>query len=150
MTLLMLLFCFYSIATLEAGNSIFIDIINKKIETYNGIEVCNKYHAKDVALLEVKETIVDCMSKEFDINLFCKKMVKTNNFVRGYGIKKSKKIICISGSDVNLKINCRMRNKFCKDIKKECRLLNKLYAYDLSLIRSFSNNNFLNCTFSKK
>ncbi|MFT6068409.1 MAG: hypothetical protein ACJAT2_000176 [Bacteriovoracaceae bacterium] len=129
----------------------------KRIEIYTMKEACQLLGHTDLLLVDKKDrSTLDCMGKYEKVTSFCeKKFPKDPTLTRGYIDHTSNQVICERGKNVVLKVACDKRDlPYCKNPKKGCEKLGKIFATRLEVFRStlvkFSKGRALNCFYSVK
>lgn len=129
----------------------------KRIEIYSIKEACIALGHTDLLMVDKKDrSHLDCMGTYEKVTSFCeKKFPKDNSLTRGYIDDTSNQVICERGQNVVLKVACDKRDvPLCRNPKKGCEKLGKIFAVRLELFRStlvkFLKGKALNCYYSVK
>ena len=115
-------------------------------------EMCETMGSKNLEMISANSlSEIDCMGKTFKSIDFClKKLPLDKGLTRGIVDEKNKKIICETSTSVMLSISCDERDiKYCRDPKKGCEELKKIFAHSLELVHSSILEKKINCYFSK-
>lgn len=116
-------------------------------------EVCELMGTKDAILISPKSLReIECFNKRYQLIDFClKKLPEEKKITRGYINSAGKKVICEMADNVSLNLSCDQRDiKFCRDPKKGCEALRKIYAIQLETAHFSMLEKKLNCHFSKR
>lgn len=132
-------------------------VTSKKIEIFTMKEACLFLGHTDLLLADKKDrTSLDCMGTYEKVSHFCeKKFPKEKTLTRGYIEPVSNQVICERGQNVILKVACDKRDlPLCKNPKKGCEKLRKIFAIRLEPFRStlvkYLTGRALSCYYSVK
>ncbi len=124
-------------------------------EQYSYKEVCTQMGIKDALLIsKVSKKKIDCMGKIYSISDFCySKFSESRDYIFSEFDLVDKKVNCNFASQVQVSFECDNKYKeICKDPKKGCLALGKLFARNLESFKSSKSQThpaILKCFFAK-
>ncbi len=141
--------------------NVYADVLDVKLtnqvrESFDYKDVCASFGVKEPLLInKASRKKIDCMGKEFLISKFCAEKFKDSaDYAYADFDLVSKKVNCNFASQVIVTFQCHVKYKeLCKDNKKGCLGLGKLYARNLNYFKNYLQEIYppiLKCFFSKK
>ncbi|MAE58030.1 MAG: hypothetical protein CME69_04070 [Halobacteriovorax sp.] len=110
-------------------------------ESFSFSDVCSHFKVKDPLLISrASKRKIDCMGRSFFISNFCAHKFKSSkNYSYAEFDAVEKKVNCMFATSVILELSCSGKfKKFCDLPNKACLDIKKIYASNLTLVRSYT------------